>query len=131
MKTWHRGDGYLYCWHQGKRQRHHRVVWEQANGPIPAGSDIDHINGDRADNRLENLRLVTRQENMQNAKTYTTNTSGVPGISWQESKKRWRAYVTVDYKQVFLGGYTDWFDAVCARMSSNNTYGFHANHGRR
>ena len=68
MKTWKKFDGYLYCWHEGKRKLHHRVVWEQANGPIPAGSDIDHINGDRADNRLENLRLATRQENMQNAK---------------------------------------------------------------
>ena len=42
----------------------HRLIWEHVNGPIPAGLSIDHINGDRADNRIGNLRLVTHQENI-------------------------------------------------------------------
>ena len=131
MKTWSRGGGYLYCWVDGKRKRHHIHVWEEANGPVPRGREIDHINGDRTDNRLENLRLVTRQDNMKNAKVYDTNTSGVPGVSWRKDKQRWRAYVVDDYKQINLGQFEDWFEAVCARKSANNRYGFHENHGRR
>ena len=42
----------------------HRLIWEHVHGPIPAGMSIDHINGDRADNRISNLRLVTHQENI-------------------------------------------------------------------
>ena len=132
MNTWETGDGgYLFCWYQGRRRRHHHAVWEEANGPLPEGYEIDHINGVRSDNRLENLRLVTRQENMRNAKVYGTNTSGVTGVAWKKDKRKWKAYIMVDYKQKHLGYYTDWFDAVCARMSANNTYGFHENHGRR
>lgn len=43
----------------------HRLIWEHVNGPIPKGMHIDHINGVRDDNRIENLRLVTPKENMQ------------------------------------------------------------------
>ena len=131
MKTWGKGDGYLYCWHEGKRVRHHRYVWEQANGSIPDGLDIDHINGKRDDNRLENLRLVTRQENMRNAKLFNTNTSKVTGVSWGKRKQRWRAYIVVDYKQIHLGHYRHWFDAVCARKSAEVNFKFHPNHGRK
>ena len=131
MKTWKRHDGYLYCWSDGRRMRHHVHVWEKANGAVPSGYEIDHINGQRNDNRLENLRLVTRQENMRNAKKSKANSSGVTGVSWNKAKKRWRAYVMVGYKQKSLGYYADWFDAVCARMSANNQLGFHENHGRR
>ena len=119
-------NGYKLC----NKRRVHREVWEQANGPIPDGYEIDHINGQRADNRLENLRLVTRQENMRNAKIYNTNTSGVVGVTWKRDKQKWRAYVVVDYKQIHLGYFADWFEAVCSRMSANNQYGFHVNHGR-
>jgi len=131
MNTWKKDGGYLYCWVDGKRKLHHIHVWEQANGPIPDGYEVDHINGQRDDNRLENLRLVTRKENMQNAKRYSTNTSGVTGVSWSKSKNKWRAYVMSEYKLISLGYHADWFDAVCARKSADNRYGFHENHGRR
>ena len=109
----------------------HRLVWEEANGPIPKGMTIDHINGDRFDNDLSNLRVVSQQENTKNAATPKSNTSGVTGVSWCNRRSKWRAYVRVSYEQITLGTYVDWFDAVCARMSANNLYGFHENHGRR
>ena len=109
----------------------HRVLWVTFNGPIPEGMDIDHINGDRLDNRPENLRIVTRKENMRNSKRYVTNISGVTGVGWVNRESKWRAKVMIDYKMKHLGYYDDWFEAVCARMSANNRYGFHENHGRR
>jgi hypothetical protein len=82
-------DGKLY-WKNGKvagcynkryatvnfKKKHHsihRVIWEMFNGPIPEGMEIDHINRVKSDNRIENLRLATRKQNMNNikAKGYT------------------------------------------------------------
>jgi hypothetical protein len=118
------------------RKWEHRMVWSAMYGTIPEGKEVDHINGDKQDNRLENLRLVTRQENMRNAKKSNANTSGCTGITWSKAAGKWQAQTEVTQpcgkrKGKYLGVYDDWFDAVCARMSANNLYNFHANHGRR
>ena len=131
MKIWINSHGYAMTKIGDKNVRVHRLVWEEANGPIPSGMDIDHINGDRTDNRIENLRPVTRAENMKNCKVYKNSKTGVPGVCWCKVKKKWRVYLVENYKQKHLGYYRDWFDAVCARMSANNKYNFHVNHGRR
>lgn len=58
--------GYLRIRYNGKVEYVHRLMWQHFNGPIPSGMHIDHINGNKSDNRLENLRLVTPFENVQN-----------------------------------------------------------------
>ena len=73
--------GYKYRRLQGVFLREHRVVWEEHNGPIPEGMQIDHINGDKQDNRIENLRLATNQQNSCNRKGANSNSkSGVRGV---------------------------------------------------
>lgn len=65
----------------------HRKVWADANGPIPDGYDIDHINGNKRDNRLENLRLATRAQNMWNVKS--KNKFGLKGLAWSPRRNQW------------------------------------------
>ena len=114
-----------------KRTMFHRVVWEEANGPIPDGMEVDHINGDTKDNRLENLRIVTHSDNLKNSKIRTDNKSGVVGVRWDKWRSKWAVQITSQGKMKPLGRYTDFFEAVCVRMSANNIYGYHPNHGRR
>ena len=114
----------------GKEQLLHRALWEAANGTIPEGMQIDHINGNTLDNRLENLRVVTHQENARNQKRRNDNTSGVTGVSWNKKKQKWEARITDNGKLVFLGLHDDWFEAVCARKSAEKRLGYHENHGR-
>jgi hypothetical protein len=69
----------------------HREIWEHHNGPIPDGLEIDHINGNKLDNRIENLRLCTsRQNNFNRRKMETSN---YKGVSWHRGNKRWRATI--------------------------------------
>ena len=107
----------------------HRIAWLLANGSMPEG-DMDHINGDRADNRIENLRSVDRSANLKNSSRRKTNRSGVTGVYWDKSRQQWLAKLNSNRKAVFLGRFDALDDAVAARLSANPEYGFHPNHGR-
>lgn len=106
----------------------HRVIYAMKFGEWPAY--IDHINGNRTDNRICNLRSVTRTENSCNAKKPTCNTSGHIGVSWNTRDKRWCAYITLNRKRKALGNFVAIEDAIQCRKESEFIYGFHSNHGR-
>lgn len=69
----------------------------------PKGRRIDHISGDKLDNRRSNLRLCTHQQNMQNSKKRVDNTSGHKGVSFDKTTGSWKAYINMDGKTVHLG----------------------------
>lgn len=85
----------------GKQAFRARVVWEMHNGPIPKGAHIDHINHDTLDDRIENLRLTTRSQNMANRRAYSK--SGFKGVNAHKSK--WRARINVAGRMRNLGLY--------------------------
>lgn len=73
-----------------KYLRKHQRVWIAAHGPVPDGFQIDHINGNKRDNRLENLRLATRAQNTWNASLQRRNTSGEKNVTWNKWTRTWR-----------------------------------------
>lgn len=108
----------------------HRVIWEMHNGPIPEGMQIDHIDQNKFNNRIENLRLVDGFDNHKNMPLLKNNTSGCCGVSLRKKLAKWRAFISVNGSFMELGYYDDWFEAVCARKSAENRLGFHENHGK-
>lgn len=98
-------SGYLAIGIFGKKHPAHRLAWLYVYGAWP-NADIDHINGDRTDNRIENLRDVTRQTNMENMRGPTSrNKSGFMGVSFHNVAKRWRASIRANGKTMRLGYY--------------------------
>lgn len=71
----------------------------------PASKLVDHINGDRLDNRRCNLRLCTHAENQRNGKRPSNNTSGFKGVHWRKDRQRWYAEIYVNNARVHLGCY--------------------------
>jgi len=94
-------SGYLKIRYLGRQYRAHRLAWLFTYGEWPRG-DIDHINGVRSDNRIANLRVVSKSENMENIRVTTTrNRSGFLGV--YRKGGRFRADITVKKKTVHLG----------------------------
>jgi hypothetical protein len=124
-----RSDGYIQISLDGKLHRAHRLAWRLFHGEWPDG-EIDHINGVRSDNRIENLRVTSRVENMRNQKRHNTNTSGTAGVCWHKKAKKWVAMIKVNNKLLYLGLHADKADAISARKAAEVQHGFHSNHGR-
>lgn len=110
----------------GRHVRAHLVIWALVHGDLPDGH-IDHINHDKADNRLNNLRQVSHQGNKRNVGRSRANRSGVVGVIWCQN--RWQAYITVDAKSIYLGRFANKDQAVAARKAAEQQHGFHDNHG--
>jgi len=124
------GDGYRRVQVNKKGYQVHRLIWEMFNGEIPEGYEIDHVNHIRDDNRLENLRLVSRQDNRRNQAKSPKNTSGVIGVSRYNPRNKWQAQIKLNGKNIHLGFYDDFNDAVKVRKAKEMELGFHANHGK-
>jgi hypothetical protein len=95
----------------------HRLAWTWMTGEVAEGQ-IDHINGDRTDNRWSNLRLVTQKQNSANQGLRTNNISGIKGVSWEARSKKWRAQIMKDGKAHYLGAYHTVEEATAVRRAA-------------
>ena len=121
-------NGYVKIKVNNRNHYAHRLAWFYVYGAWPE-NQIDHINHDRSDNRIDNLREVTGKENSKNQKMHITNSSGVTGVYWRKDRSKWRAAIHVNNIFIGLGSYIDKFEAICARKSAEVLYGYHPNHG--
>lgn len=97
------GRGYCQVRVDTRLYAAHRIAWMLVHGPIAAGMQIDHIDGNPRNNRLLNLRLATNQENTRNSRARPTNTSGVKGAAFHRFSGLWAGRITVDGKCIHLG----------------------------
>lgn len=112
-------SGYWTSMIDGKNYQHHRLVWLYVHGRFPP-ADVDHRDGNRANNRLSNLREATRSENCQNAALKRNNTTGQTGV-WPVGR-RWRARLTVAGTHYHLGYFTDKPDADAAYLHAKSEF---------
>lgn len=101
--------------------RAHRVAWAICYGAWPT-DDVDHINGDRKDNRIVNLRLSTRSENLRNRKKFPRNKSGYVGVSFCKQRENWNARIGINGRYINLGYFNTKEEAAEARAEAEKKH---------
>jgi hypothetical protein len=105
----------------GDRFQAHQLAWLLVHCEWPTGK-IDHANGDPDDNRIANLRPATTAQNMQNSRRFSTNSSGLKGVSFCRQTKRWRAKIVVNGRAIHLGRFQSAEQAHDAYVAAARKY---------
>lgn len=101
-------NGYMYVTIDGNQQLVHRIIYQMHHNELP--KCVDHINGDKSDNHIENLRSATYSQNSHNYKVSRVNTSGVKGVSLHKATGKWRAQI----KHEGVGKHLGYFQTIDA-----------------
>lgn len=113
-------QGYIVVRVNGKDTRAHRVIFCMHHGFMP--SAIDHADGNKTNNKIENLRQCSISENSTNKKRGTNNTSGAKGVSWHKATGKWQVNVTVNKRQRNFGYFNDFELAELVAIEARNKY---------
>lgn len=105
---------------KGKHYRIHSLIWLWHYGELP--KQIDHINRNGLDNRIENLRIATNSQNMMNRKKFKNNSSGVTGVSWHKNQDKWFVYVDANKKRKNIGYFDDLELAELVAIEARDLY---------
>ena len=108
--------GYLRIWVDGRKYRGYRLAFLYVTGRWPK-NEIDHKDGDTTNDRWDNLREATRNENMRNEKLHRDSGSGLKGVTWHKPSRRWRAQICVHYRRLAIG----YFDSAEAAHEAYKT----------
>ncbi len=111
----------------GKKYKSHTLAWFYCFEEIV--KNLDHINHNKLDNRISNLRFVSHIENCKNKQLSKNNSSGVCGVSFHSKNKRWVSFIKVDGKHIHLGSFENKDEAINCRKNAEIKYNFHKNHG--
>ena len=118
--------GYMITTINGKRYYNHRLVFLMHHGYLP--QEVDHIDNDQTNNRIENLRSATRGQNGSNRGVQKNNASGAKGVSKYKDTGLWRVRIKVNKKEMHLGYYQDFELAELVAVEARNKY--HGNFAR-
>ncbi|QBR52757.1 HNH endonuclease [Erwinia sp. QL-Z3] len=114
-------NGYLRIKINGKSYPAHRIAWLLVHNTFP-DTEIDHINGEKLDNRITNLRIASRLQNNRNVIKRKDNTSGFKGVSWQLPNKKWVARISVNRKRLTIGFFDSKEEAAEAYKQASIKY---------
>lgn len=126
---WITKSGYIQIEIDGVAYLVHRLIFLYVYGKWPT-DQIDHVDGARNNNRLVNLREVTRSENQRNRTINKNNTSGITGVYWTKNTNNWFAAIGLNGKLKHLGYFTNKEDAIVARKAAEIKYEYHQGHGK-
>ena len=122
------GQGYLKTSIKGDKYFNHRIIFFMHHGFLPPC--LDHIDTNKRNNRIENLRAATVTQNNHNQGRRKTNTSGVKGVRWKETHNMWSASVTLNGKRKHVGHFRTVPEAeVAVRKAREQLHGEFVNHG--
>lgn len=117
---------YRWCYSHGYALRATnagaRIYMHREVNKTPEGSETDHINRNKLDNRKVNLRSVTRSQNTVNHTAHKHNITGIKGVVWDRKLRKYRAQIGVDKKRVSLGYFDDIAEALKVRKEAEHTY---------
>ncbi|WP_061807664.1 HNH endonuclease signature motif containing protein [Serratia grimesii] len=121
------GKGYIRVMVNRKFYLAHRIIYELHNGPIPDGMQIDHLDGNRTNNAIENLRVSSSSTNQRNKSKQSNNTSGVTGVCFDKSSCKWLARIC----HTNLGKFESFDEACKARQEAiKSNPSFTLRHGK-
>lgn len=118
--------GYFRLCIKGNVYKAHRLAWLLTHGECPPDKQIDHIDHNKTNNAMSNLRLVDGSGNQRNRTKNSDNRSGVNGVCFVAAEGKWMAY----YCRNIIGKFASKEEAIAARAAANKAHGFHQNHGR-
>lgn len=113
-------DGYRVIIISGRRYLEHRLAWLAIHGEWPT-QKVDHRDGNRSNNRIDNLRLATSSQNSANSRKSWSN-SGQRGVHWHKGHQKWMAHIRVDGRHIHLGYHATADEAAAAHAIASKKF---------